>query len=287
MAKIAYLALIISLVFTLTLAVNPVFAQPDLSNANLETPGTSRTLVLPPAAANAPVISLGSGIDPQTGKKVEGIAFIHYKKDYTHKPKHPGGAGPSGNSCFSYLSRGAKWKTVEPWVTNTANSEGLTDDFVFNNQVANIDKWEDAANGIIGDAISVDILGNGATTSAVLIADQSSPDGVNETYFGDVSTTGAIAVTIVWGIFSGPPSARELVEWDMVFDDVDFDWSATGEAGKMDFENIDTHEKGHAKGMGHPDDSCTEETMYRFAANGETKKRDLHTGDINGINNLY
>ncbi|MFN2432064.1 MAG: matrixin family metalloprotease [Gemmatimonadota bacterium] len=47
------------------------------------------------------------------------------------------------------------------------------------------------------------------------------------------------------------------------------------------------HELGHAMGMGHPSDSCTEETMYRFATEGETKKRDLFTGDIAKINDLY
>ncbi|MEK0349324.1 MAG: hypothetical protein QQN50_06000 [Nitrosopumilus sp.] len=39
--------------------------------------------------------------------------------------------------------------------------------------------------------------------------------------------------------------------------------------------------------MGHPTDDCTEETMYRFAGAGETKKRDLNTGDITGIQRLY
>jgi len=32
---------------------------------------------------------------------------------------------------------------------------------------------------------------------------------------------------------------------------------------------------------------CTEETMYRFATEGETKKRTLNTGDITGIKKLY
>ena len=55
----------------------------------------------------------------------------------------------------------------------------------------------------------------------------------------------------------------------------------------MDFENIATHELGHAMGMAHPADSCTEETMYRFASSGETKKRTLNAGDIAGIKGLY
>lgn len=277
----------LSTIFSLFLGATPLWAAPPpFSNANLVTPGTSKTLVLPQPADNSGVISLGSGIDPQTGQMVEGIAFIHYKKEFTHKPQHPGG-GSGGNNCYAYLAQSAKWKTVEPWVVNTENNEGLTNEYIFNNLSSSIGKWEDAADGLLSNGSTVNILGDGSTTSSVLVADASSPDGQNEVYFGDIADQGAIAVTIVWGIFSGPPSGRKLVEWDQVYDQVDFDWSSAGEEGKMDFENINIHELGHSKGMGHPDDSCSEETMYRFAALGETKKRDLNPGDIAGINNLY
>ena len=50
-----------------------------------------QTLVLPPAADNSPVISLGSAIDPATGKKVDGLAIIHRKS-----PAKPVGAKPGG-----------------------------------------------------------------------------------------------------------------------------------------------------------------------------------------------
>ena len=39
--------------------------------------------------------------------------------------------------------------------------------------------------------------------------------------------------------------------------------------------------------MGHSGSTYTEETMYAYAANGETKKRSLNTGDIAGIDGLY
>jgi hypothetical protein len=94
-------------------------------------------------------------------------------------------------------------------------------------------------------------------------------------------------VTNVWGYFRGPPRTREIIEWDMILDDVDFGWSTSGDAGKMDVWNIVAHEVGHALGMGHPESSCAEETMYAYASNGETKKRTLNAGDEAGIAKLY
>lgn len=235
--------------------------------------------VLPDQASDHAIVALGRALDPGSGKLVEGFMFVHKGRDA--KPPWAGGEknGNGESKCFSFLAKGAKWKVVEPWVVNPANGEGLSDSFLLGNLTADIAKWEGAA--------SADILGDGSLTSEILVADTASPDGANEVYFADISNSGAIAVTIVWGIFGGPPFARELVEWDMIYDDVDFDWSATGEAGKMDFENIATHELGHSVGLGHPEDSCAEETMYRFASAGETKKRSLEAGDVAGVSKLY
>lgn len=261
----------------------PVGARPVLVAANVKPSG--QNVVIPGTAVQVAdhVFSLGTAVDPASGKIVEGYAIIHYKRGYHHRPGHTRGGPGNGNgntsTCFSFFAKGAKWKTDEPWVVNPANLDGLTGSFVFSNLTDDITKWEGAAD--------FNILGDGSVTSATLVADTVSPDNVNEVYFADISSEGAIAITIVWGIFRGPPFARELVEWDMVFDDVDFDWSSTGEAGKMDFENIATHELGHSIGLGHPDDSCTEETMYRFADFGETKKQTLEAGDIAGASELY
>jgi len=222
------------------------------------------------------VYSLGTARD-LNGNAIEGLMFIDYKKENARPPGV--GNGKNSNKCFAFLASGAKWKQLEPWVVNTVNREGLINSFIFDNLGADIQKWEDAS--------LTNILGSGSTTTGTLVADTSSPDNLNEVYFGDVGSSGAIAVTIVWGIFSGPLSIRELVEWDQVYDQVDFNWGSTGEANKMDFENIATHELGHTVGLGHPSDGCIEETMFRFADFGETKKRTLNTGDIAGINALY
>ena len=95
-----------------------------------------------------------------------------------------------------------------------------------------------------------------------------------------------IAVTYTWGC-SAVALSRELVEWDMIFDSDSFAWDTNGSSTTMDFRNIDTHELGHAMGLGHPSGSCTEETMYAYASLGEVKKRDLSSGDVSGINGLY
>ena len=273
--KLAALASIASTIFLFSGAV---LAQPPLQVATLDTPGTTGTLLLPPAADNSPVISLGTGIDPGTGKQVDGLAIIHRRV-----PARPGNIKPGGSTtCYTYLSKGAKWKSVEPWVTNTTNTRGLVGASVFNLLSGGVSKWEAAADG-------VDILGPGTTTSATLVANTDSPDNLNEVYFADISNPGVIAVTIVWGIFGGPPFGRELVEWDQVYDDVSFDWSAeaAGVSGKMDFDNIATHELGHSAGMGDLYNSCIEETMYGFSATAEDNKRSLNSGDITGINGLY
>jgi len=270
----------------LLLVVSPVSATPaNFVVYNLSTNGVDKTLVLPSNADNSPVISLGSAIDPASGKTVEGHAIVHYKDEYAKGGNKGGDKGgkPSGggSSCYTFLASGAKWKTVEPWVLNPSNIRGLDAGFVLNNFVSDIVKWEDASGG-------ANILGDGLSTLDLLVADTTSPDGVNEVYFADISSSGAIGVTIVWGIFGGRPASRELLEWDMILDDVDYDWSQTGEAGKMDFESIATHELGHAVGLGDLYDAgCAEETMYGYADFGETNKRDLNAGDITGISKLY
>jgi hypothetical protein len=268
---------------SLIVTFNPVFAQPNLSPVDLITNGTNKTLMLPVNADHSPVISLGSAVDSTTGDLVQGYAFIHYRDAFAKGGGHGGG----GTVCYGYLASGAKWKTVEPWIMNTANNFGLSDSFLITNQTANIAKWEDATDGVIGNDSGINILGSGSSVGDVLVADEVAPDNLNEVYFGAISDPNAIAVTIVWGVFGGPPAGRKLTEWDQVFNQA-YNWSATGEADKMDFENISTHELGHSVGM---DDlytsACVNETMYGYADNGQTNKRDLNSGDITGINKLY
>lgn len=212
------------------------------------------------------------------GTLVEGYAFIHRRGN----DARGGGSSkkPGGSTCYAFLASGARWKTTEPYLINTANANGISSTFVASSFARGIEEWD--------KYVSFDLFGLGVETADTLTAETVSPDGLNETFFSSIDDPGVIAVTTTWGTYGGPPQNRKLVEWDMVFDDSDFVWGdAVLNPALMDFENIAVHELGHAAGLGHPSDSCTQETMYRYASNGETKKRDLNAGDIQGIQKLY
>jgi len=253
-----------------------VFAKPD--NANK--PDLS---FLPPHATKITedVFSLGTSVDKGTGKVVEGFLFIHNnnKRENAKPPWAGGGNGGSGgtSTCYSFMAKGAKWKSSEDYIINASNNVGLNESFVKADIASDIAKWESASGkNIFGNEIPDIVDGD----------DSSSPDNKNEVLFKNLGPTNTIAYTIVWGIFGGKPNNRELIEWDMVFNE-DFSWSSAGNTSSMDFENIATHELGHAAGLSHPESTCTEETMYAYADLGETKKRYLNPGDIEGITNLY
>ena len=297
MKKTKIITLISILTIVCVLTTMFILARPDAMPDKAKNP-----VVIPAHAVEvAPgVFYLGKAIDK--GRIVEGYAFMLKDKKGFGKPgtecgngicergenanKCPadciggnGGGEPDTSSCYGFLARGAKWKTVEPYIVDPTTSN-LKPGFVRSNLASNIAKWETEAG--------VNILGGEDPKGNVDRDNIGDLNGENEVMFADIDPDGVIAVAIVWGIFGGPPFARELVEWDMVFNQVDFDWSDDGAAGKMDFENIATHELGHAVGL---DDlyklECSEQTMYGYASNGETKKRTLESGDIAGIRALY
>jgi hypothetical protein len=209
---------------------------------------------------------------------LERVQFIHWKKGYGMSEAEPAFI-EAPSSCYAFIAQGARWKTVEPWEVRSGTSDdGIGASAVKSRTNAGITEWESHLSP------SGNILGAGSLGGTPV--NLSAPDNHNVVEFGNDPRAGVIAVTNVWGFFSGPVANRQIVEWDMILDR-DFTWSTSGEAGKMDLRNILTHELGHAMGMAHPSDTCTLETMYRFASEGETKKRTLHSGDIAGINALY
>jgi hypothetical protein len=223
------------------------------------------------------------------GVMLEGYMFLHPKKKFAKptdkgKPAKP----PKESDGYAFIAGSpVKWKTAEPYLIDPSNRNGLDENFVINKVHEAIFAWDNqVGNTIFGP----EILGVVDRASIGNVA-----NGQNELIFDDIDEPNVIGITIVWGIFSGPPKNRELREWDMILDDVDFQWGDAGPTSEtnlgntsvMDLLNILTHELGHAAGLGHPADTYTEETMFRFAEEGETKKRTLHSGDIVGIKKLY
>lgn len=251
----------------------------------LKVQAQGRPISLPPQASEIAhgIYDLGQARDAD-GTIVHGFAFIHYKQGFA-RPEKPGGSKPSkASSCYAFLASGVKWKVAEPYVFDETadNIDQLPSAALLLTEFATaVAKWEVAAGK--------DILGAGSL--GTVFPDQlgTLPNELNEVTFGSIPGADVIAITYVWGVWSGPPSGRQLLEWDMVFN-IGWGWGdeLTNPGNTlMDFLNVATHELGHAVGLDHPSDSCTEETMYAYADYNETKKRDLNAGDIAGIQKLY
>ena len=207
---------------------------------------------------------------------LEKVTFIHYKKDNSNGNAY-GRAKPGGTSCYSFLSSGAKWKAIEDYLVNPSNSDALSESFTQAAADAGVAEWEAYAGNIFGNS-SVDYTAS---------YNNGNLDGKNTVSFG-TEDPGVIAVTTVWGYFSGPPKFRELIEWDLLYNDEYFTFGdAIANPALMDLQNIATHELGHSAGLADLYNSCIEETMYGFSSEGETKKRTLNSGDIAGIQKLY
>jgi hypothetical protein len=213
----------------------------------------------------------------------EKIVFVHYRKPRGKPADKPGVKPPKPtdeSDCYTFLANGARWKipSASAFLVDTANKAGLSSEDIMTAVGKAAGTWAAKAGE--------DILPS-CTAGSNLVPDEVNPDGDNEIVFGSLDESDAIAVTIVWGRFGGPPKDREIVEFDMIFDDEDFDWAVDGSSNAMDLENIATHELGHAVGLGDLYNTCTEATMYGYSTEGETTKRSLEAGDIAGLQVLY
>ena len=242
-------------------------------SAEAQTKGVS----LPPGAQEIePGVYYLGRVKDHRGRNVDGIAFVHSRK----LAATPGGGGGSDkpDPCYAFLSSGVHWKTVEDFVVSPTIANAPDGALFLDQMTLALDNWEAAAGK--------QIFGSGTVGEVDTALIGSSPNGVNEITFAPIESPSTLAFAVIWGVFGGPPPQRELTEFNLVFrDDVPF--GANGETDKYDFWGTFAHESGHAAGLAHPSDTCAEETMYRFADFGRTKKRTLNDGDIAGIAALY
>jgi len=220
----------------------------------------------------------------QDDRVLSKVTFIHFRRGHGKPDWTPGGGGGKGGGKkaeeghYAYISKGARWRDMEPFVLNPTNTQGLGEGFVVAAVSDALAEWESYAGDVFGP---LDVDYDADYNDGEL-------DDANTFSFGSYPDPWVIAVTTVWGYFSGPPGQREIVEADVMFNE-DFAWG-DGEldAGVMDLCNIATHEGGHCGGMGDVyEPAADQETMYGYSDYGETIKRDLYTGDITGITKLY
>jgi len=240
------------------------------------------------AGVFAPIISVASAGKPdKVPPPLEKRVFIHYRKGFGRPPWAGGGKPKEDSGQYKLLGKGVEWKnTPVTYVIDPDNPDGLTEQFIVDAIFASAEEWDaNTETELFDETYAIDHDSSW---------DDESPDGNNELLFGDYPQEGVIAVTIIWGYFSGPPPLREIIEFDIMFD-TDYTWGYAGETSEtelgemiMDLQNIATHELGHGAGLADLyDSSASDETMYGYSEYGETKKRTLYKGDIAGIQELY
>ena len=245
----------------LALIMTPAMAAVERIPAEVSPSGT--TVVVPQAAIDhSPALEM--------------IEIVHYKKDFA-KPNGVGAKPPKTVSCYGFISGLAKLIETENVLVNPIGS-GLTDTQVLAGMQAAAVTWDNETTKSLFGTFSID---ESADFDSVA-------DGKNEISFGNYSQTGVIAVTRMWGYFSGKASSRYITQFDMMFD-TDFVWGdASVDATLMDLQNIATHELGHALGLADQySGSCQAVTMYGYSDNGDIAKRSLEQPDITGLHTLY
>jgi hypothetical protein len=255
--------------FSTSLIIIMIFVLASLAQAGMLIPASDQAEDKAQAPKNSQAIN-----QTESGEwELDRIDFIHYAKpDNTGKPEKPG-KPPKQDSCYKLL--GLKWKSLPvDYVINPTNQDGLTENFITSTIASSAEVWDDTT--------SQELFNN------VYEVNNSALYGVqnfkNAIVFDNDGDNNVIGITSVWYTRRG----KQIVEFDIKFNDYYLWGDATASSSFMDLANIATHELGHAIGM---DDiystSCSEVTMYGYSGYGETKKRDLEPADITGLQSIY
>lgn len=207
---------------------------------------------------------------------IEMIEIVHKRKarpDDFGKPSK----GPKQEPCYGFISGEAKLVEPADVYVNYLGS-GMSESYVLDTFATSALTWDQKTSANLYGIITPDLTANF----------DSYADGKDEISFGLYSDSNTIAVTRIWGYFSGKPTARYIAEFDILFN-TNYTWgNAELDSSLMDFQNIATHELGHTLGL---DDiytnSCNTVTMYGYSFEGDVEKRSLENPDILGLSDLY
>jgi len=183
----------------------------------------------------------------------------------------------SSKASSGYSYDGLHWAASDLPVEYFINENGTLDILGTADEFAAVQSsfqtWEDDAGSYMDCTYMGTTIRSGASRDGFNVVSWESIDGPG----------GTLAEASYWSM----SPTNQLFEVDIVFDE-DETWSVSGEANKYDVQNIGTHEVGHTLVLNDLyDPADSEETMYGYSAQGETKKRDLYTGDILGIRFIY
>jgi len=171
------------------------------------------------------------------------------------------------NENYKLLPFSWNYTTAEYWI-NPKNKYGFSVSAVVTAITTSADTWDKETGATVFSYKGT--IGKVAGTR----------DNYNVVAWGGYQF-GVIAVTYIW--YTG----HKIVETDTRMNTW-FRWSLTGEAGKMDVQNIMTHEFGHWCGLNDLyNDMDYWLTMYGYANYGETYKQTLGLGDILGLQAVY
>jgi len=160
------------------------------------------------------------------------------------------------------------WYSTANYYINGANNYGFTQSNVEKAITDSANEWDEETSFTVFNY-------KGSTTSTAGVY-----DNMNIVDFGDYKA-GVIGVTYIW------IRGRSIVECDTILNTY-YPWSLSGGEGKMDVQNIVTHEFGHWCGLADlykSRDSWL--TMYGYSNYGVTYQRTLGLGDILGLQKVY
>ena len=213
-------------------------------------------------------------------RRVESRIMMLYEKDFKRAAADDE-ALPNqthvGAACSNHIAEGAIWKSPHEVIIDPTNDDGIPRQLFVDMVSASVHEWE--------SRLSTTVVTGQDTDGCVDGFDGDSPDGKNEIMMGFIEEPGVLAMTIIWGIFSGPIGDREILETDIIYN-LHFPWgNASINPNVNDIHNIGSHEHGHAMGEGH--NNVAGATMFSTASAGETHKRDLLTCEANGLCEAY
>jgi len=160
------------------------------------------------------------------------------------------------------------WYTTANYWINPSNKYGFSSSVVVTTITTSAETWD-------GETGRVVFSYQGTTSRSA-----GKYDGYNVVAWG-AYRAGVIAVTYIW--YSG----SKILETDTKLNTF-YKWSLSGESGKMDVQNIVTHEFGHWAGLNDLYSNADYWlTMYGYSNYGETYKQTLGLGDIKGLKAVY